>query len=56
MLAGMDTAFNINSSFTIGPVTKALGVSTPSVSGSFNLPDVNVHGCTCLEATPSPFR
>lgn len=44
VLAGMDMLFNIDPSFTIGPVTRALGVSTSSINGSFNLRDVNIHG------------
>lgn len=45
VLAAFDEVFNIDQSFTIGPVTNALSVSTTGINGTFNLPDVNIHNC-----------
>lgn len=45
VLAVYDEVFNIDQSFTIGPVTNALKVSTTGINGTFNLFDVNIHNC-----------
>lgn len=52
VLAVFDEVFNIDQSFTIGPVTNALSVSTTGINGTFNLPDVNIHNCMPIHPCP----
>lgn len=56
VLAAFDEVFNIDQSFTIGPVTNALSVSTTGINGTFNLPDVNIHNCMHTQFPPFNIR
>lgn len=56
VLAGMLELYNIDPSFTLKLVKKALSVSTTGNNNTFHLKDINGHNCTSMphkNLTPS---